>query len=95
MTPGGELIDLHGGRRRQLAAHDDAGRLQPFQPLGQHIGADPRQVGAKVAEALGAEEQLAHHQQRPPFADEIERMRRPARIFIAAANGLRDFSYLF
>src|SRR3546814_21074231 len=64
-----------------------------FEPLGQDVGADARKIHAEIAEPLWAQHQLAHHQQRPSFADEIKRMRRTTGVFIAAARGDLRRSY--
>ena len=39
-------IDLDRRRRRKPDLPDQAARLELGQPLGQHVGADPRQVGS-------------------------------------------------
>ena len=72
-APVGQLVHLRGGRGRELVAPDDAALLKLAQALREHVGADVRQAGAQVGEALRAEQQLAHDEQRPALADEVER----------------------
>ena len=84
------------GGRRQLATRQRADFFEPLQTLCQHIGADARKIGAQIAEPFRAEHQFAHHQQRPTFANEIKRMRRPAGVVIAAGvSPLRSYLGLF
>src|SRR3546814_10799008 len=64
-------------------------------PICQDVGADARKIHAEIAEPLWAQHQLAHHQQRPSFADEIKRMRRTTGVFIAAARGDLRRSYFY
>jgi hypothetical protein len=69
----GQLVHVRGGGRREVVAPDDAVVLELAQALGEHVRADPGQTRAQVGEALGAEQQLAHHEQGPAVADRIER----------------------
>jgi hypothetical protein len=50
------------------------------EPLSEDVRTDGRQTGAKVGEALEAEEQLAHDQQRPSLTDKSKPMRSGASI---------------
>src|SRR5206468_4094496 len=68
----GQLVDPGSGRRRELAAAEQIRLLELAQALGEDIGAHVRQAGPEVAETLGAEQELAHHEQRPALADEVE-----------------------
>jgi hypothetical protein len=49
----------------------------------------PGEVGAQIAEPFRTEHQLAHDEQRPALADEIEGMRRAASILVASAGRRR------
>jgi len=66
-----------------LAADQDPGRLQPFEPLGQRIGADSGQIGADVTKPFWTEHKLAHHQQGPALPDQVERVGGSAGVVIA------------
>ena len=70
--------------------------LQPLEPLCQDIRADAGKVGTEIAEPLGTQHQFPHHQQRPALPDQVERMSRPAGIFVATAGRrFKLFSYFF
>ena len=84
IAPRRQLIDLDGGRRRQLPPLDDADALQTFEPLRQDVRADAGQARSQIGEAPPAEHQLTHDQQRPAFADEFEGQRRAAGVVIPA-----------
>jgi hypothetical protein len=56
------------------------------QTLGEHVRADARQAGTQISEPLRAEQQLAHDQQRPALADEVEGVGRAAPVFVAASG---------
>src|SRR5205085_1065202 len=84
VPPGRQLVDLHGGGGRQLAAVQRADRLEGLEALRQHVGADAGKARAQIAEALRAEHELAHDEEGPTLADEVERMGRPAGVVVAA-----------
>jgi hypothetical protein len=95
-APLGQVVDLDAGGRRQPVAQDDAGLLEALQALGQHVGAEAREVRPDLAEAARAEHELAHDQQRPALADEFEGQGGAAGIVIAALPRARsDVSYFF
>jgi hypothetical protein len=85
-SPESELINLDRRGWRKLAADKDARGVQSFQSLGEDVRADPGKVCTKITEPLGTQHQLAHHQQRPALAHEIERMSGSARVLVAAAG---------
>ena len=74
------------GRRVERALAHQARGLQLPQALGEHVGADLREPGAQVGEALGPEQQLAHDQQRPALAHEVERPRHAAAISVGPGH---------
>ena len=78
----GELVDARARRRRELATAEEPGLLELAQALGEHVGAQVRQARAQVGEALRAEQQLAHDQQRPALADDIEGARDAAAVAV-------------
>ncbi|ETX30121.1 glutathione S-transferase [Roseivivax isoporae LMG 25204] len=49
-----------------------AARLENAEPLGQQLRADPGQARADFGEAARPEHQLAHDQQRPALAHDLE-----------------------
>ena len=51
---------------------DETGLFQLAEPVGQQVGGDAGQLGAQVAVAAGAADQLAQDQQRPPLAQHVE-----------------------
>jgi hypothetical protein len=69
-----QLVDAGGGRRRQGPFGDDAGGLEVTQAGGEDVRPDSGQVPCEVGVALRACHQLAHDEQRPPLADQIERV---------------------
>ena len=73
-----------GGGRRQPALAHDADLLELAQALREHVRARVREPGAEVGEALRAEQQLAHDQQRPALADEVEGAGDAARLAVCA-----------
>ena len=81
-APVGQLVHARAGRRGELGALHDARLLELAQPLGQHVRADVGQAGAQVGEALGPEQQLANHEQRPSLPDEVERAGDPAGVSV-------------
>jgi len=95
-APGRRFIDLHRRRRRQAQLARQAPRLKLIEPLREHIGADAGKVALELRETARAEHQLAQHQQRPAFADQIERVGGSASVVIAAfCLGLSLFGYFF
>ncbi len=81
-----ELVDVGGGRRGEPAARDEAGGLQVAQPRGQQVRGEPGQPGLQVGVALRAGDQLAHDQQRPALADQVERAGERADLVVGAAR---------
>ncbi len=59
---------------------EHAGRAQGLEALGEH-GARHPQVRGEVAEAAHAEERVAHDQQRPALADDLERAGAPSPLY--------------
>ena len=57
-----------------LAGHpcQDIVIAQSLEPIGQHLFADSK-TSTKLFESAIAAKHIAHDQQRPPFADDIER----------------------
>lgn len=80
MAPPGQLVHLGAGGRRQPAAAEDLGLLELAQALGEDVRAHVWQAGPQIGEALRAEQQLAHDEQRPALADDVERARHPAAV---------------
>jgi hypothetical protein len=78
----GELVDLRGGRRGELALADDAVLLEVAQAHGQDVRARVGEAHAEVGEALGPEHQLAHGHQRPALSEDVERAGDPARVAV-------------
>jgi hypothetical protein len=90
----GQLVDARAGRWRQRAAAHDARLLELLEPLGQDVGADVGKPGAQVGEALGPEEQLAHDEQRPALAHEVERAGHAAAVAVRSLRRHADKSSL-
>ena len=59
---------------------NDAGVLELFQPIGQDVGRDAGQALAQIGEAVWADEQIAHDEQRPTLADQLEGARQAAEL---------------
>ena len=78
----GELVDLRGGGRRELALADDARAPRGRAGAGEDVRARVGEPGAEVGEALGPEQQLAHRHQRPALAEDVERAGDPARVAV-------------
>jgi hypothetical protein len=78
----GELVDLRGGRRGELALADDAVLLEVAQAHGEDVRARVGEARAEVGEALGPEHQLAHRHQRPALSEDVERAGDPARVAV-------------
>ena len=70
----GELVDRRGGGRRKLAPRDHAARLELLEPGGEHVRRAAWQPLVEIAVAQRAVLELAHEQQRPALADEVERV---------------------
>ena len=83
----GQLVDARARRRRELAAAQEPGLLELAQALGEHVGAQVRQAGPQVREALRAEQQLADDQQRPALADDVEGARDAAAVAVGPFGG--------
>src|SRR5919112_1953715 len=72
LAPVSELVDPGSRRRGKLPAPHDPGPLELAPALGEDVWARARQAGAQIGEALGAEQQLANHQERPALAYQVE-----------------------
>ena len=95
-APFGRLIDLDRGRRRKPRLAHEPARLELGQALGQHVGADPLEVGLQLGKAARAVGQLAQHQHRPALAEQIQRMGQAAGVVVAPFFlALPQFSYFF
>ena len=70
----GELVDRRGGGRREPPARDHAARLELLEPGREHVRRAARQPLVEIAVAQRAVLELAHEQQRPALADEVERV---------------------
>ncbi len=70
----GQLVHRRGGGRRKPSARDHAARLELPEPGGEHVRRAPGQPLVEIAVAQWAVLELAHEQQRPPLADEVERV---------------------
>ena len=89
-----QLVDARaGGRRRACrgarAPTSSSSRRRCESTSGLTCG----QAGAQVGEALGAEQQLAHDEQRPALADEVERACDPAAIAVGPPRRHSRTSY--
>ena len=65
-------VEAAGGG--QPSARDHAARLELPEPGGEHVRRAARQPLVEIAVAQRAVLELAHEQQRPPLADEVERV---------------------
>src|SRR5438477_11173599 len=66
--------DIFGARRVLLieAPLDDAGFLEPLEPGGQRVRADPGQRALEILEfPRAADNQVAQDQDRPPLAADV------------------------
>src|SRR5919201_1558789 len=70
-TPVGQGVDARAGRGRELLSLDDAGPLELAQPLGDDVRAGVGEPPLEIGEALRAEQQLAHPEQRPAPYNEV------------------------
>jgi hypothetical protein len=66
-------VERRRHRRRRLDPLEQALGLEVAQALGQEVRRDARQAVAQVGEAAVAQEQLAHDEQGPTVADDVER----------------------
>ena len=71
------------------AALDESVLLHELQPVREQVGRDPRERELEIAEPPGAPEQVTHEQERPPVADELERLRHRARLSVALGHAPR------
>ena len=86
-TPLRQLVDGRVGRWSELAPLNRAAVLELVQALREHVGARARQPRPQVGEALGAEDELAHHQERPALAHAVQSPGDAAGIVVAAQSG--------
>src|SRR5439155_14151982 len=96
----GELVDGGGGRGRQAPAPDEPRALHRLQPRREEVCRDPRETVEQVGIALGPDEELAHDEQRPALADDVEGAGDHAVLVIAAAghgtlNGMASLHLIF
>ena len=82
---GGEPEQGGRDRRRRRLPGDDAVLLQLAEPFGEQVGGDPGQpvLQVGVARPVG-DEQLAHDEQRPSIAHQVERPGHGAELVIRA-----------
>ena len=87
--PRGQLVErrARAGGSSVVRGHD-ARRLQLAQPLREHVGPHQREACAQIGEPLGAQQQLAHDEERPPLT-------RPGRAPARSRTGQRrsDLTY--
>ena len=77
-------------RAAQPASSYDAGSVELVEPLGEDVLAHLAKPASEVGEALRPEQQLAHDEQRPALADDVERARDPAGITVGTTFHLRS-----
>ena len=82
----GELVDPGGGRRRQRPLRDDSARLEVAQAGGEDVRADAGEARDEVGVALRAAHQLEDDQERPPLADQAERVGHRAVLVVALVH---------
>ena len=80
----GELVHGRPRRWRQHAPLHDPALLELAQPGREDVRADAGQAGGQVGEPFRAEHELAHDEQRPALADEVERVRDSAELAVAS-----------
>ncbi len=83
-APIGQLVDRGRGRRRQPALAHHAALLKLTETLCQDVRARVRQPVLEVREALRAEQQFTHDEQRPPLADKVEGVGEPTCLAVGA-----------
>jgi hypothetical protein len=86
-SPPGQFVRPRARGRLERAAPEHARLLELAEALREHALAGPRQSPPQVGEALRAEQQLAHDEQRPPLADQIERTGETAGIVVHPRHG--------
>jgi hypothetical protein len=64
-------------------AGDDAVALQGTQPIGEELARNARQTADEVGESPRARGELAHQQQGPPVAGDVERACQGAVLLVA------------
>src|SRR6185503_10555073 len=77
---------LAGGGEMVLArAPLDHSRVgERAQPLREHAARHERHAALQVAEPMAAAEELADHQQGPPLAENLERLRHRTELVVSA-----------
>ena len=61
-------LGVEGTPHQSLALH-------PPQPIGQQLRWNARQLDTKVLKSRGPPQQIAHNEERPALADQVERLR--------------------
>src|ERR671917_738236 len=72
-----ELVDLRGRGQWERAPAHHPRQFERLEAVGEDVRADAGQALAQVREALGPEQELAHHEQRPALPPEVQPLRRP------------------
>ena len=67
---------------------EDRVRDEPLEPVGEDVLRDP-EIRLEISEAPGAEERVAHDQERPPVAERFERLGDAAVHVLEALAGHR------
>ena len=94
--PSVRFVDLDAGGRRQPAFRRTSPRASSSpRRWVSTLALIPGQIGAKLGKASRPEHQFAQDQQRPPFADQFERMGGPASIIITASAPSSLVGYFF
>ncbi len=79
-----QLVDRRAGRRGQGALGEQALFGQAFEPFGEQVRADAGEPVEQVFKAAGAGHQFTDDEQRPAFADDVERIGKAAVLLVAS-----------
>lgn len=79
----GQLVDGDAGRGIEAAPTDQAALLEAREALREHARRHIAEPSPQRAEALRPEQELAQHEQRPPFAEQLGGASQRAELRIA------------
>ena len=76
-------MSFPGGRRRKFLSGDEAVALKGAEPFGEQVATYAGETLDQIGEPAGPRHELAHDQQGPPIASNVEGACQTAELLVA------------